>query len=637
MALGANNKLPLRIARVTLFWWVLLTIVEFGDNPLGVLSYLATEDFDWRTSLLVILASSATVAAVILVRRELARSRIQPTALLGIECSIGEVPTSFNALPRIRDPQKERLALPPALDMWMAQAKATWPAHHNLLLAVWDTYCAHKHYPASHRRGGHASRLLHEHCAAVAVKALELAPGFEYSGVYVKARRRKTFKVLDKKDPGYKLLPQDPLIAVIGMAHDIGKLLVYRVSAKGDIVANAEEAGNTSHDDDKGVVHDVLAPRLLSRMPEYWELPDHDREALSVALAHYHHPSDFPIDKYGLPVDDRAAALMGILVAADRAVGVEETGVSASQDQEVDDYDADQVWEALVSVLCEPGRINGTGDPEKDASVRIGQKHEGKIFIREHDLRNLVLKKLGETISSGPDRYKITCAILAALYDRGLLYAEHRSASFSPHLPMYSVGLYHGKTTKHITDFAPAIVMHSPPPTMAELGRLTYLADHVATAVIKAASFYHLPVPPSESWIQEKNAAAFGAPTGLSADFPTEDGATDQLTPPHESESGTARPGDRDAQRALADAMADIEEEAEEEALLQFVAEEEASGKSKKGGTSKPGRRPLGLAALDPTASADMSRVVMQALEAQQRRKKAAVEAGQRPTTQEAE
>ncbi|MFP3831132.1 hypothetical protein, partial [Pseudomonas sp. SIMBA_021] len=75
----------------------------------------------------------------------------------------------------------------------------------------------------------------------------------------------------------------------------------------------------------------------------------------------------------------------------------------------------------------------------------------------------------------------------------------------------------------------------------------------------------------------------------------------------------------------------------EEEALLQFVAEEEASGKSKKAGTSKPGRRPLGLAALDPTASADMSRVVMQALEAQQRRKKAAVETGQRPTTQEAE
>lgn len=57
MALGANNKLPLRIARVTLFWWVLLTLVEFGDNPLGVLSYLATEEFDWRTSLLVILAS----------------------------------------------------------------------------------------------------------------------------------------------------------------------------------------------------------------------------------------------------------------------------------------------------------------------------------------------------------------------------------------------------------------------------------------------------------------------------------------------------------------------------------------------------------------------------------------------------
>lgn len=67
------------------------------------------------------------------------------------------------------------------------------------------------------------------------------------------------------------------------------------VTRRGEIKINKEPRGNTLSDDERGVIHDKLGPRIIAKMPEYWTLRPQDRSLLSMAVGHYHHPSQFPL------------------------------------------------------------------------------------------------------------------------------------------------------------------------------------------------------------------------------------------------------------------------------------------------------------------------------------------------------
>src|SRR5690606_23279088 len=364
----------------------------------------------------------------------------------------------------------------------------------QLFLAIWDTFCAHAHYPASHRIGGHGDRRLHDHCHDVAEQALTLAAeGWQYTGIYVKKRGRKARRIMEPNSASSVLNANDPIIPIIALAHDIGKLIAYQVDKNGCIVHNKEEESNTLDDDDGRVMHDMLAPRALALMPEFWRIDHRDRLAINMALAHYHHPSAFPLDRYQRLLDERAAAVMALLIDADRAVSAAESDLSQDHvNEDMDEALQQEIYQAFVEIVLQPGRINGLGNPEENAMVQIGQKHADFIAIQEKRLRTLMLQKMNWSLEDHDNRYHLTIKLLTGLHEKGLLYVEHGGVDFSAYLPMYKVALYHHAKTRHLADLAPAVVIKIPSSAHPELEPISFMSIHPAKAIIKHPMLTHL-------------------------------------------------------------------------------------------------------------------------------------------------
>ncbi len=505
------QSLPLVVLRIAVAWWIALTVIAVGLNPGDVLGYFSENIHELGAQLyliaFVMVTATLAVGFAVYLKRELIRMVLQARSTLGIECSIGKVPLPTASLPRVSD-HRRRVPLTGALiEKWMEAHTQPVPAkgakgeesrvpdhYAKLLQAVWDTFCAQPHFPASHRAGGHGDRRLHVHCHDVAERALKLAAdGWKYEGIFVKRRGRQRVQVFAPNSARSALNPLDPLIPIVALAHDIGKLQAYEVDSSGKITKNDEPDGNTLDDDDRGVLHDFLGPRILAMMPEYWELDARERAVINLSLAHYHHPSAFPLDRQGLIVDERAGMLMALLIDADRAVSAEEAGQSgASQKAELDEAESEDLYKAFVSILVEPGRINGVGDPQEDAQHRIGQKHGDFILLNEKRVRGLLQAALGLSQEEGDGKYRLTIKLLTLLKEKDLLYTTHNGVDLSAYLPMYRVGLYHSRTTTHIADVAPAILMKVPPVTVDELEVLSYLAEHPAKVLVRGVVLTHL-------------------------------------------------------------------------------------------------------------------------------------------------
>lgn len=369
-----------------------------------------------------------------------------------------------------------------------------------LFLAVWDTYCAHSHYPASHRVGGHGNVKLHVHCLSVASQCLrEIDPNggaWSFDGIYVKRRGRNPVKFLENpSSTGYKLSPTDPLIPIVGLAHDLGKLLAYEVDKKGVIKKNREPRGNTLTDDDAGVIHDTLGPRVLTRLPEFWKLDPLDRPSLTTPIAHYHHPSKFPVNNMGMIANVRAAALMMLLIKADRTVSAVESGIdpTARNSADLGEEELEALYETFVQIITVPGRINGIGDKVVDAKLRIGQKHEDFFIVKLSALLALMRQELNVSLESGEKKHELTNHLLAILKEKGLLYTTHNGADFSLYSPLYRVSLHDSRNSTHFGDVAPALLLNHPPSTMKEFYALTHLALNPANVIVKNLILSHIP------------------------------------------------------------------------------------------------------------------------------------------------
>ncbi|WP_194713339.1 HD domain-containing protein [Noviherbaspirillum soli] len=445
-------------------------------------------------------------AGLILLERSLAQMRLQGGSFNGITSSIGPVP--ILAPPAKRAKAKECLPIESErVKQWIEANKTTNPAYVTLFMAVWQTLSAHKTHPASHRKGGHGGRTLAQHCMAVADTALELAPTWSYDGVYIKRPGKSPKLIIAKRDANYVFDPLDPIIPVLALAHDLGKIEAYKLQPDGTVLTR--ESG--TEQDDAGVEHDRLGSRILARISEFWELPPNDTRTLSRVISHYHHPSDFPVDKDGLSIDDRMTALMEFLILADKTTGQRESGISAAAANEdtISETEAEEIYDAFLSCVTEKGRINGTGDSETDRSFKIGQKHGNLIYLREAQLLAAMCRKLGVSIEAGRGRFILLNRILSILTEKGLLFTLHNGVDFKAYQPLFFVRFYHSEESNVIASWRETIII-SPTVKNSELVALVSLPALATVAKVERPYFAHLAEIAEPSKLMDMVEQAFG-------------------------------------------------------------------------------------------------------------------------------
>lgn len=505
------------VARLTIFYWLVFTIISLAKSPMEFMEALSHWFNQTKyTLLLVALCSALAVASVLLkiyLNKKKILSNLRPDERLGIHCTKGPVPAKDFLYIDPNAPMKPLHG--ELLKKWIetqnkiAQESGKESVYVNLLEAVWRIYSQYEHFPASHRIGGHGDRRLYLHCHDVAEHCLRLAQsGWVYEGIFVKKRGRKPIKIHSPNSDNSVLNPNDPLIPIIGLAHDIGKLLCYEVDKQGSIIKNLEGNSTTQDDDSTGVMHDYLGPRILAQLPEFWALNARDRNAITLAMAFYHHPSAIPLKSNDMLLDERAAILMSLLIQADREVSASESGVDFND--EVDEDYSEEIYSAFANIISTFGRINGVGTPAIDRKNMIGMKYANCIVIRERPLRLLLLQQLNLTEEGGDKRYDFTLQLLSILKERGLLYTQHENTDFSDYLPMYRVALYHHIKKKHMTTFSPALVIKVPDASMPEFESLGFLELHNSIPVFESVMTTHLKKVKNPELLEQLNKQAFG-------------------------------------------------------------------------------------------------------------------------------
>lgn len=510
--MNSKNRIFRAAVLVFGFWWIVFTLLEFGGAPLEVIRNWGYVSYSFGYWIAGTISGLALGIWLIWFERVQAVNRLFKgmggNAINGIQSTLGLVPMLAPPSARI-DSESKRLPMQSKAVMdWLDLAKTNHPQHAAFFLAVWDIYSANKEHPATHRKGGHANRKLWQHCLAVTETTFAESSTWKYDGVYVKKRGKAKILLLSKRNPEYEFDAADPLIPIIALAHDFGKLEAYKIGDDGQIVT-LEEGSSTDHDDDR-VFHDSLGARMLARLPEYWQLPPRDRRAINFVIGHYHHPSAFPVDANGFALDDRMSALMEFLIYVDKKTGMQESGRDLlEEDDEITEEQSESIYKAFVEVITQFGRVNGTGNKSTDASLKIAQKHDGLIVVKELELRRLILAKLGMSLDDGDSRYRVTMSLLYTLGEKGLLYDKHNGIDFSRYHPMHSVSFRSSKNGQHIATWEPVIIFR-PLTNTQEFAELGGLPNFGSRMVINKPIYTHNPGIRDAEALRELVRRAFG-------------------------------------------------------------------------------------------------------------------------------
>lgn len=192
----------------------------------------------------------------------------------------------------------------------------SYPSYGALFNAIASTLWANRDLKASHVEGGHAGLSLFEHSMNVLRFAVKVAPKYRYYGLF---RNGKMSKPVRDKRGFYSFEPKDPLIPVIAIAHDIGKLVSYGI-----------EDGKTVKFKE---AHDIPGRRLLSLFKELYDIPIEDRHAILMAVGVYHHIHGGKADDlyhdgvfYSGWISDRIYAAVSFIEYADIQTGRIESG-----------------------------------------------------------------------------------------------------------------------------------------------------------------------------------------------------------------------------------------------------------------------------------------------------------------------
>ena len=450
-----RNPIVVRVARATVFWWLLLTVVTFSS--IDLLDRLDVRDVSLRIALAFagVTAAIALIAAATRLRRELVRRSLLEGERRGITTSVGPVPEGLGQPQRIAGSRLDLERTHP-LRLWADQVRDTHPEVHALFGAIVDTMAAYPDCPAAPVRTGHGGRTLFEHSLVVVEQVTLAAPKFRYDG----GRNRQGKLVRPVLDSNFRFDPEDPLIVLLAFAHDIGKLECYqRDPASGRI----EEIKRD---------HDRIGRLMLARMPELWQLAPADRQALLFASGYYHHPQALPEQ-----VEDRPRALMELLIVADTLAGQHEdahpvwgttppiaavpltgaTSAAPTTAADMDEEDDNAVLppvapehagagldrlesyyaQAFLEVLALPRSINGP------RGKTLGYRWDNLLYLEDEPLRHAMARQLDEAslmeAKHGDGRSRVNEDLMRALLKLGWLYNVHDGAEYSETRALFRV------------------------------------------------------------------------------------------------------------------------------------------------------------------------------------------------------
>jgi hypothetical protein len=150
---------------------------------------------------------------------------------------------------------------------------------------------------------------LFEHSYTTSAVMLDLAKTWTFDkAVEVWNAQRGTYllKPARKVDKGFTFDSDDPLIPIIGLAHDIGKLRVFFETEPGVWRSNRKK-------------HDRESALCLAAIDEWWFLHYKDKRATTTVLEAYHCARDLKEKLHPDTEDDRNFCLAMLLIEADKA------------------------------------------------------------------------------------------------------------------------------------------------------------------------------------------------------------------------------------------------------------------------------------------------------------------------------
>ncbi len=463
-----RSRVIAAMLQVLVFWYVVLLVIH--QEPLA--NYVPTA----VSSILAV--GIGFVIGYLLLRLlralHLQRKRSALTrggSLRGASISLGRMP------PGRELPAKAKLGpnlaplLPEDVRTWYANYKVSHPSFSVLFDSLFAMYLANKRMPASPVPGGHGGASLLQHSFNVMATIMTMAPTWEYVG-HKDEKDRLAFKLIDQ---AYKFDPKDPLIPLLGFAHDVGKLIAFNLGKDGLVTQVSK-----THDKEGGLI--------LTQMPEFWALEERDSQALNLAVSFYHRIWQIPDW-----VDDRTRALAELLIAADIRAGEaegeskeamramygsfqmsDEDRVKAaveeavkSIDAEADSQDAkeqpvlsnrvvdlgadEMLLQMMLDFLAEPNRTNGgNGD------MRVALKYDDLVYVNEAKLREEMKADTGRAtlfdLKGKGQLAGFTAKVMEILSRRGLLLQDFEGLHFTEKSALFST-VMHGDHDKVVGDW----------------------------------------------------------------------------------------------------------------------------------------------------------------------------------------
>ena len=452
---------------VFLFWWVVMSFKSlFGESeinwtPTIFVSSLSISAMSVTWGLLV--AVSAFFMPRIFVKTQLVGESNK-----GMGVNLGPFPRSRKSLPRI----KMDTEWGPGVAKWIKVYGQQYPKHLKLLEIVGEIIEAHPLLPASVEPGGHGDCTLLQHSHNVAEYMIKMCPDYEYKGLKIQG----TAQFEEPLDPLYEFSIHDPLIPLVGLVHDLGKIECYEVTNEGEAIEKRSQ-------------HDWRGRYLLTTIKEFWDLPEGDREALLDTVGFYHHSRSLPIN-----VKDRPRALIDLVLMADNAAGEHEAkhprmataediydmvrrmliargedpskavhpDRDISYDTKVGGVDLSLHQSRLLyyfeELIAQVDVVNG-GDPDKRLGIKIGNI----IYFNEEPVRErlgkiLMAKRLIE--SEKGDKQKIlTTRLMEVLELRGSLVNKVNEHTFGPSRSLFKLVTRSTKGKKNKEYVFPAVFL----------------------------------------------------------------------------------------------------------------------------------------------------------------------------------
>ncbi|HEU0197433.1 MAG TPA: HD domain-containing protein [Nevskiaceae bacterium] len=253
------------------------------------------------------------VHAVRMHRREL--SILKGDARLGATLTLGSLPPE-DAPERGRRKDVEAALHALHARRWWPMVRDEFAPHAAAAEAIVSAMALEPLLPASPVPGGHGDRTLLEHSLGVADVMVHHARAWRYTG---QKDRSGVIRVPVEHPSGAHAFkrPDVGLVALCGLAHDIGKLVCYAPTSRDT------DGHRTLPVHEVRPKHDTEGAALLRRIPEVMALPYKDRFALLTACGYYHHAGELPL---GGVLTDRERSLTELLIVADNETGRIEGG-----------------------------------------------------------------------------------------------------------------------------------------------------------------------------------------------------------------------------------------------------------------------------------------------------------------------